>query len=206
MRTYAGGNLNKVIKFVLVVIMLFSFAACDGEKSGDPNREIESTTPVTKNTGENDTFTIHTDNTDYTVHPGSYSPSNDTTNETETPGKQTEDEWINLGIISIPSSWTYEIHILDDIVIYGESSYAPISMWSGWLMADSVESVVESSISSERFVFDDGHTGYMLFFDTYISWVREDWMSLNLNHYGDDLIYKSNKDLILKIAKSLTIE
>ena len=117
---------------------------------------------------------------------------------------QADDQWTDLGILRIPSAWSYETHILDDIVIEGETPRASFSMWAGWLMADSIESVVQESLSSERFVFYDGHVGYMLFFDTYISWVREDWMSLNLNHGGDVSSYWNDEDLILEIARSLT--
>jgi hypothetical protein len=46
----------------------------------------------------------------------------------------------------------------------------------------------------------------MLFFGSYITWVREDWMSLNLNHGGDELVFKNNEELILEIARSLTIK
>ena len=152
--------------------------------------------------GWTETYILLDDDGDRITYLGAYSPAD---YETETI-KEVEDGWTDLGIICIPSSWNYETHILDDIVIYGEGSSAPFNMWAGWLMADSVESAVESSTTYEQFLFDDGHIGYMLFFDTYISWQREDWMSLQLQHDGNELIYENNKDLILKIARSLTVK
>ena len=116
-----------------------------------------------------------------------------------------ENDWVDLGIIKIPPAWTYETHILDDITIEGETTDTSFSLWAGWLMADSIESVVASCRYAELFVFDDGQTGYMLFFDSYISWVREDWMSLNLNHGGDEQLYRNNEELFRKVAGSLTV-
>jgi len=117
-----------------------------------------------------------------------------------------DDAWIDLGIIQMPSSWTYEMHIHDDITIVSDGMYEPLIMWAGWIMADSVESVVENSNYAEQFVFDDGHVGYMLFFDTHIMWVREDWMSFSLNHDADMSVFYDNEALILQVARTLTVE
>ena len=125
--------------------------------------------------------------------------------DTEPTNNQDGYDWKELGIVSVPSSWTVGEYGPGDLVITGDGSFEDITFWAGFLMADSVESVVESSPSHERFTFDDGHVGYILFFDDYVYWVREDWMALNLNHNRDEAIYKDNEDLILKIARSLSL-
>ena len=114
------------------------------------------------------------------------------------------DGWIDLGIVRIPEGWSYERHILDDLTIEGESAAGvPISLWAGWLMANSVEEMAADSNEAVPFLFYDNHEGYMLFFDTYIMWLREDWMSLQLQHGGNVLLY--TEDPVLEIARSLTV-
>jgi len=119
--------------------------------------------------------------------------------------QETLSGWADLGIITIPPGWEYEMHMHDDIVIHGQTTSADLPMWAGWLMSDSIESELESCNYYEEFLFYDNQPGYMLFFDEYITWIREDWMSLNLYHNGDEEIYENDKDLILEIARSLTV-
>ena len=114
------------------------------------------------------------------------------------------DGWVDLGILCLPEDWQYEVHILNDLTIEGTgSSGAPLTLWAGWLMADSVESTVASAGESEPFVFNDGHVGYMLFFDGNVMWLRNDWMSLQLQHGGDVLLYTEKP--VLDVARTLTI-
>ena len=148
-------------------------------------------------------YVLVDDNEDRVVYLGAASH---TPIELEIVEEQDGIDWNDLGIVHIPSNWTYEIHILDDIVINGENTSGPIDLWAGWLMSDSIESELARCNSYEPFTFNDGQTGYMLFFDSYISWIREDWMSLNLSHNGDETIYSNSNDLLLKIARSLTVK
>ena len=126
--------------------------------------------------------------------------------------------WIDLGIISIPSTLTYdEPDIHGGILINGDILTPNIDIWGGtWLFASpytgfsaSVDELIESekagSLNSNRFLFDDGHMGFMFEFDESISWRREDnMMGLSLRHGGDISIFANNEDLILSIARTLT--
>jgi len=114
--------------------------------------------------------------------------------------------WTDLGIITIPSAWIHEVQMHGDLTITGGTDNEPIIMWAGELMYDSVEAAVADGISSDRFVFNDGHTGYIVYYNTSIWWIREDWMALSLNHGGDLSVFDNNKELILRIARSLTVE
>ena len=117
-----------------------------------------------------------------------------------------DDWWEDLGIVTIPAGWSREIHAQDEIVIDGATTSNNIPMWAGWLMADSIEAELESCNYYEPFVFEDGNIGYRLFFDDYITWIRNDWMSLNLYHGGNIEVYEADKDLIDIIAMSLSAE
>ena len=136
---------------------------------------------------------------DRIIYLGAAAPPND-------PEPTVEEGWSNLGIVTIPSHWTYSIQIHDDLVIDGEGPSGSFMMWAGYLMGDSVEAEVESSLYSEPFEFDDGHIGYMLYFDNVISWLREDGMTLHLYDFYDESVYENNTELVLKIARSLTAE
>jgi len=116
-----------------------------------------------------------------------------------------DDGWLDLGILRIPPSSSYETHILDDITIEVYGPFGAASLWAGWLMANSIESQLANANSYEGFVFNDGHIGYVLYFDSHIEWLREDWMSLQLQHGGDISIYEDNRELFWKISRSLTV-
>ena len=113
--------------------------------------------------------------------------------------------WIDLGEISIPPSWSYDrggLH--DDLIISGEGVGGTISMLVGYPKAESVESEIERGLSTTRFLFDNGHVGFMVEFSNSIMWIREGWMLINFYHGGDRAIFVSNETLILRIARTLT--
>ena len=112
------------------------------------------------------------------------------------------DGWTDLGIIAIPPGWTYQTQIHGDMTIEGDG----IAMWAGWLTADSIESELEDCDDVWQFTFNDMHVGYMLNYDTYVAWLRNDWMSLNLYHGGDDAAFRNNQELIMNIARTLAAE
>ena len=145
------------------------------------------------------------DNGELITYLGAGAPDTGEPVDTATTGVYVGDGWSDLGIITIPSNWDYDIHY-SEYVIFGESNSSTFMLFAGFLGADSIESAVESSLSSEPFVFNDGEVGYMLQFEDEICWLRNDWMLLNLYHFGDKSIYENNRDLILKIAGSLTVE
>jgi hypothetical protein len=64
--------------------------------------------------------------------------------------------------------------------------------------------IIEESISSRAFLFDDEQSGYMLEFPTSIIWARESYISVNLFHEGDRSVFTDNEDLILTIVRTLT--
>jgi hypothetical protein len=120
--------------------------------------------------------------------------------------------WIDLGIISIPPILFYEeAGPHGGISIIGEILQPYEDIWgSTWLHASPflgplslVETIAEweKSPLSERFVFNDGHVGYMAKNDEYVIWVREDnGTNLTLRHGGDISIFTN---LILEIARTL---
>ena len=147
-----------------------------------------------------ETYILLDDDEENITYLGAYSPFY---YESET---QAEEDWSDLGIVKIPSSWDYEVQIHNDLTIIGESAHGSFNMWVGYSMIDSIESELERSNSYEEFVFDDGHVGYMLFFDDLVSWLREDWMTLHLYDFYDENVFENNKDIAMKIARSLTTE
>ena len=70
---------------------------------------------------------------------------------------------------------------------------------------------LDSSNSWDRFMFADGHLGYMMMFDDRIVWVHfldsfrgGSQAHLWLNHDGDTSIFTDNENLITAIARTLT--
>jgi len=120
--------------------------------------------------------------------------------------------WLDLEIISIPKAFTYDkgglhndIFILTGCpIVPSEGIWGATFMWAGYLKVESIESMVESSLTAEYFLFDDGHVGYMLDFADEIWWVREDWMAVSFRHGGYRPLFEIHENLILTIARSLT--
>ena len=71
------------------------------------------------------------------------------------------------------------------------------------MKVESIESMVESSLTASEFVFDDGHVGYMLEFENDIWWVREDWMAMSFRHGGYRDFFGLHENLILEVARTL---
>jgi len=121
-------------------------------------------------------------------------------------------DWLDLEIISIPPAFTYDIaspH--NDLTIIASCPFVPSEdvwgathMWAGYLKVESIESMVESSLSAKDFIFDDGHIGYMLEFNNEIWWVHGEWMAMSFRHGGYRDFFEIHEDLILTIARTLT--
>lgn len=120
--------------------------------------------------------------------------------------------WRNLEIISIPKNFSYDkggLH--NDVIANTNCPFVPsrevlgatYQIWAGYLKAESVEAVVESSLTAQEFLFDDGQSGYMLEFANDIWWVREDWMAMSFWHGGYRAVFEIHEDLILQIARTL---
>ena len=116
-------------------------------------------------------------------------------------------DWIDLGIISIPSTWSYEF--VETIYggffsISGEGDYlGRVRMSAGVAAGPNLEWRIESSLSHTSFLFDDGYVGYMMEYDYSIEWWRGGW-SFSLPHHGLRTVFTDNEELILRIARSLT--
>jgi|GEM_PF-3405256 len=120
------------------------------------------------------------------------------------------DEWVDLGMIKIPSTLSYDIgglhgsiRITGDMLTSHEGIWGDTWMYAGWLLGD-IDSLMVASLSAESFLFDDGHLGYFLTDASTMTWVREDGALLILRHGGDMAIFTDNEELILKIARTLT--
>jgi len=121
------------------------------------------------------------------------------------------ENWLDLGIISIPAAFTYEkdgAH--DDILIMTGCPFVPsrdvlgtTHMRAGYLMVESIEYMVESSLAASEFLFDDGHLGYMLEFEYDIWRVRGDWMAVSFWHGGNRDFFDIHGGLVLEVAGTL---
>jgi len=122
------------------------------------------------------------------------------------------ENWLDLGIISIPSVFTYEedelynsISIITGcLFVPSEDVWGATHMWAGYLKVESLESMVERSLTARDFLFDDEHVGYMLEFDEEIWWVRKDGMAVSFRHGEYKFFFILHEDLILTIARTLT--
>ena len=112
--------------------------------------------------------------------------------------------WVDIGGLRIPSAWSFEEDEPEGWYITGEGAGGAIQMFRGYGFAGSLEMIIEESISSQAFLFDDKQSGYMLEFPDSIIWARESYISVNLFHEGDRSIFTDNEDLILTIARTLT--
>ena len=119
------------------------------------------------------------------------------------------ENWRDLEIISMPETFTYEIVGLHgDVMITINCTVLRDTahhMWAGYLKVESIESKIEESLASSDFLFDDGHVGYMLEFDYEIWWVRGDWIAVSLRHDGDKFFFEIHENLILEIARTLSV-
>jgi len=118
--------------------------------------------------------------------------------------------WVDIGGLRIPPTWSSSPSESGgppgDLDITGEGVGGSIRMFYGYGFAGSLEMLIEDSISSQAFLFDDMHSGYMLDFPDRIIWVRESYASVLLYHDGDRSIFTDNEDLILKVARTLEVE
>ena len=117
-------------------------------------------------------------------------------------------EWIDLGVVRIPTTLSHEeVGLHGEIILTGDfleshdSAWGDTWMFVGMLMGD-FESLLENS---ESFMFDDGHIGiYTKTFDlNTMGWIREDGNLITLYHGGDISMFTDNEDLIMQIVRSL---
>ena len=125
-------------------------------------------------------------------------------------------DWNDLGVISIPSTWTYTVHDAEpgpfsiDILGEGAGGLIHMAVWS--VMAGDPYMVANEFSSQQKFAFDDGHSGYMLeghLFesDTLMTWLQTDrGIALSLYYDGNDAVFAENQELILQIARTLTYD
>jgi len=132
-------------------------------------------------------------------------------------GSGTQDGWITLDtenvFISIPPTWKYDEGNWGSINITGDATPDSIIMGITEVMnlSDITEAtgrftqIVDEADSSQEFVFNDGHIGYMLEYPTYIRWVRDDtWMGVHFNHGGAKSHFTNNEDIITAVARTMT--
>jgi len=112
--------------------------------------------------------------------------------------------WVDIGGLKIPPAWSFSEGEPDSWDITGEGAGGSIRMFLGYGLSGPIEALIEESISSQAFLFDDGQSGYMLEFPQAIAWTRESrTKDLLLYHDGDRSVFADNEDLILRIARTL---
>ena len=117
-------------------------------------------------------------------------------------------DWVDLGIISIPSTFSYEVmDVHGSILITGDIFNPHADNWgAAWMAVSPLKGEFEALVNNaESFVFGDGHVGlFMESFDWNImGWIREDGNLVTLRHGGDLSIFTDNEELILLIVRSL---
>jgi hypothetical protein len=130
-------------------------------------------------------------------------------------GYETVSDWIDLGRISIPPEWSYtitEFGPTTSIDIFGEGASGPIHMAVWDIMVGNPHMIINAFSSRQAFSFDNGRGGYMLKnhvsgdHHTLALWLENDpWIALSLYYDGDDSVFTENEELILQIARTLTL-
>jgi hypothetical protein len=136
------------------------------------------------------------------------SPSIALPSEEDEPVHFDTSEWIDLGVINIPATLSYEeVGLHGEIMLTGDFLESHDSVWGDtWMFVGMLMGDFESLLKdSEKFTFDDGHVGiYTETFDlNTMGWIREDGNLVTLNHGGDTSMFTDNKDVILQIVSSL---
>ena len=193
--------MKKYLVLLTTAILLLALTACDGN--------CATTTPPT----EQEIFTEQVVENDEVV--------DNATSETQADVEEAmpqEQDWLNLGAISIPPDWTF---IGDDNVgpfsmnISGrgmDGILIPMQVWD-IPFADPYMFIDEFS-SRQQFIFNDGRVGYMLkepfsAESTTIAAWTDTWMVLSLHYIFSkdaevETIFNANEELILSIARTLT--
>jgi len=121
-------------------------------------------------------------------------------------------DWLNLNRIRIPSTFTYEIVGLHGSLLIKSNCRAflkereryNVHIWVGYIMAESIEWVVENSLHVTEFIFDDGHWGYRLESERgYVSWIRHDWTGMTFRYGSNRFVFEIHEDFISAIARTL---
>ena len=121
-------------------------------------------------------------------------------------------DWVTLdietGTISIPPTWEYEYGNWGSLNFNGEGATSDtIFMGIGDITMGmdlvAFAEFVNAADSSQPFVFNDGFVGFILEYQTHMSWVRSDsYQGLNFTHGGARSHFVNNEDIITAIAKS----
>ena len=120
-------------------------------------------------------------------------------------------DWIDLGVMSIPSTWHFSFADGRPLPIdmFGEGVGGSIRMSVWDIVWDDPYMIIDDFSSQLAFTFDDGHIGYMLQehlfdFDPQIIWLHTDLMiGLSLHFDENDYVFVENEELILRIARTI---
>jgi len=181
--------------FIAGLAMLFLFTAC-GENEYTPSP------PTLYNEAE------YTPPTEIEPEPEPY---------VYTPGVYEYTPWVDLGVISVPATWSYNKNDFGDspffaLDLFGEGAAGePIHMAVWGVTVGDPNMIINEFETQRAFAFDDGRTGHMLkghlfVTGTMIIWLQADDIALALSLYydGDETVFTNNEELILQIAKTLT--
>ena len=118
-------------------------------------------------------------------------------------------DWVTISLrsanISIPPTWIYyEDELFGDVDIFSADNN--MHMFVGWIMVGDYSLLLAESVSSEPFLFDDMHMGYMLEFSDSVLWLHTDLhMNMSFFHNGNSTVFFDNEELIITIARTLTM-
>ena len=118
-------------------------------------------------------------------------------------------DWVDIGGLRIPPAWSVspvydEDEGLNCVNITGEGANGSIRMFLGYGLSGPTEDLIEESLTSQEFIFDDKQSGYMLEFPELIAWTRESReKDVLLYHDGDRSVFTDNEELILSVVRTL---
>jgi hypothetical protein len=110
--------------------------------------------------------------------------------------------------INVPNTWSfYEGDYYMNIFFIDTNDYIGMSVVR--TESEYFTNIIEGNVADyivQPFIFNDGHVGYMIEFIYGIWWVRTDtWIQITLAHWGDVELITKYENIILQIARSLTL-
>ena len=124
-------------------------------------------------------------------------------------------DWVSVAdengefTLSIPASWNYGHEEWGGISIFGEDNGVELLFEAHTMNLDpfEYEGSKDESLSWDHFLFNDGHSGYVMIFPHFTTWSNNTMprhIHLTLHHGGDMSVFTDNEILISRIARSLT--
>ena len=122
----------------------------------------------------------------------------------ESAAAATGGDWLDIGRVRIPPGWGHSFSF-DASPLIVEAFGDGLSLEVSEIPFGSIDQLAEGRVSMSDFLFDDGHTGFVIEYPEAVMWVHErSWTSAMFRHGGDRELYLQNGGLLGAIAASLT--